>query len=271
VVVSTDHPYHAMFCKDTEGKTITVNPEFINSVMYINSGDASEKEIKDLSSTWLKLRVDDMNFVIDTVKEAGKTGDVSDNWYFANETEKEKMEKVLSIMNTEKMGAIGHSLGGATAEILGRERDDLVAVVDLDGTMLGENLSLVECEPYEFEGKTYSEKYVINDEEYPIPLLNIDNDEHHHSRLIAKEIGMPYANNVVMEHAKEGYDTWFVHAGHMNFTDLPMFSPFLAKQLGTGEIDSAECMDTVNQLVRGFFDAKLKGEGTFEVKDCYGN
>ena len=166
---------------------------------------------------------------------------------------------------------MGHSLGGASAEYLGRIRDDVDAAIDLDGTMLGEQLGLVECEPYEFEGIEYREKYVINEEPYTVPLLSIDNQEHHDSRLEAKKIGMPYANNTILENALDGYETYFANAGHMNYTDLPLFSPFLANMLGTGSIDAGECIDTMNGIVLNFFDSKLKAKGAFHIEECYGN
>lgn len=269
VVVSLDHPYHSFFCTDTDGKTITVDMKFMNDVMYINSGDAKEQEIAELSSSWIELRTDDISFVLDTLKAGSHDGTLNGSWHTEERTE--DILRILSMMDTEKIGVMGHSLGGAAAELLGRLRDDIDAVIDLDGTMLGEQIELVECEPYEFEGIEYHEKYVINEEPYPVPLLSIDNQEHHDSRIIAKEIGMPYANNTVMENALDGYETYFVNAGHMNFTDLPLFSPFLANMLGTGPVDAGECIDEMNGIVLDFFNSKLKNEGTFHIEECYGN
>lgn len=79
---------------------------------------------------------------------------------------------------------MGHSLGGATAVSVGR-RDDISAVIDLDGTMLGEELSVTD------EGILK-----VNEEPYGNPLLSIDNDEHHSRRLESKKKGEIYPNNV---------------------------------------------------------------------------
>lgn len=269
VVVSMDHPYHAFYCKDTSGKVITVDTGFINDVMGINSENVDEEEILKLSSVWFDLRKKDMNFAIDTIKKSAKESDFGEEWYFENQQEKDGFKKALSMVDTNKIGLMGHSLGGATAEILGRTRDDIMAVVDLDGTMLGEQLGLKDCEPYEFEGKIYTKKYVINEEAYTTPILNIDNEEHHNSRIEARKIAMPYANNIVMDNAIMGYDTYFANTGHMNFTDLPLFSPILAKALGTGSVDAEKCIESMNGLILGFFDYTLKDYGSFNVKDCY--
>ncbi len=269
VVVSLDHPYHSFFSKDSEGKTIIVNTKFINDVMYINSGDAPESEIAELSATWLKLRTDDISFVIDTLEAYNAINGFSDAWYINGE--KNLLTDALAMMNTDKIGLMGHSLGGAAAEALGRVRSDIDAVVDLDGTMFGEQQGLVKCEEYEFEGIVYHEKYVINEVPYPVALLSIDNQEHHNSRVNAVKQGVPYANNVVMDNALDGYDTYFVNAGHMNFTDLPLFSPVLANMLGTGPIDAGKCVDEMNRVLLEFFNSKLKNMGSFRVEECYGD
>ncbi len=69
VVASLDHPYHSFFTTDTEGNTITVNPEFLQEVMHINEEGVSEEEVLQLSHSWLDIRVADMNFVLDCVRK----------------------------------------------------------------------------------------------------------------------------------------------------------------------------------------------------------
>ena len=50
--------------------------------------------------------------------------------------DKETILKVLAKTDTGKIGLMGHSLGGASSVALGRERKDIGAVIDLDGTMI---------------------------------------------------------------------------------------------------------------------------------------
>ena len=61
--------------------------------------------------------------------------------------------------DVEKIGLMGHSLGGAASVSVGRYRDDVDADIDLDGTMLGEQL-----------GFEYG-KYQYEEEPYPVPLF----------------------------------------------------------------------------------------------------
>lgn len=257
IVVSLDHPYHSFFTKDSSGKTITVNPEFIQTALAIG-GDTdsglSAEETWNVTSEWIKLRMDDMNFVLDTLKE-GADGKFTDAWFYPEDSE-DDIAKIVSCIDTKRIGLIGHSLGGATAVSVGR-RDDVKAVVDLDGTMIGE------------ETGVENGVVIINEDAYTTPLLCIDNEEHYMDREKAEKGGYNYANNVILNNATDGYVTYFKGAEHMNYTDLPLFSPFLAGMLGTGDVDAAECIDRMNAIVLNFFDCYLKDAGTFEVSESY--
>lgn len=244
VVISLDHPYHSFFTTDTDGKLITVDPGFMQEVQYVNENGTPEDDIFDVSSKWLKLRTADVNFVIDTAK-AVKKGQFKTT---------DGVKEALAMADDENIGMMGHSLGGATSVTIGRQREEVKAVIDLDGTMLGEQLA--------FENG----RYRFNDEPYPIPILAVDTDYHHQAAL---EYGDLYVNNKVIENAVDGREVYFKGAGHMNFTDLPLFSPFLAKMLGTGTIDKVECMEKTNEIVGMFFDHYLKGEGEVVLAEYY--
>ena len=254
VVISLDHPYHSFFTKDTDGKIITVNPEFLQTALEIGASDRPDAEIFPITSQWMKLRTEDMNFVLDTVKEA-TNAKPDERWYFPDGTEKEVLS-VLARINPEKIGLIGHSLGGATAVTVGR-REDISAVIDLDGTMLGEELGME------------NGKVVYNEQPYPTPILDIRNEEHYQACLEAEKKNEPYVNNIVMNNAANGFVTHFQNSGHMNFTDLPLFAPALAEKLGTGKIDPVYCVDQMNEIAVSFLEYYLKGQGTFEVEESY--
>lgn len=254
VVISLDHPYHSFFTTDTKGKTITVNPEFLQEVMYINGDTALEEEIVELSHKWLDIRIEDMNFALDSVKEAKADGTYLNEWFIEGEETKNEIAKVLAMTNDEKIGLMGHSLGGATSVTVGRTREDIDAVIDIDGTMLGEELSYENGEYQYYEG------------EYPIPLLSIDNESHHQQGKILKDI---YVNNVVLENAIDGKNTYFVGSGHMNFTDLPLFSPTLSSMLGTGTVDELECIQTMNEVILMYYNCYLKNQGEVIINESY--
>lgn len=253
VVISLDHPYHSFFTEDTDGKLITVNPEFLNEIMYINEDTTPEEEIYALSSKWLTIREDDINFVLDTMETASDQKALSKDW-FLGKTEETKIVNILNSMDCSKIGLMGHSLGGAAVVSIGRERDDISAVVDLDGTMLGEQIG--------FENGAY----IMEEDPYPIAILSIDNEEHH---IQGEQSGSYYVNNVILDNALDGHNTYFAGSGHMNFTDLPLFAPPLANMLGTGTIDVDDCIETMNQIILDYMNHYLKGEGEFNLKESY--
>jgi dienelactone hydrolase len=255
VVVSLDHPYHSFFTKDSSGKTVIVDKNFFSTAMEIGKADITEIEVYQITSKWMELREADMNFVLDTLIASANSGNLGDEWFFAG-AEKEHIAEALRCTDTEKIGLMGHSLGGATAVTVGR-RSDVSAVIDFDGTMLGEEIGVE-------KGET-----LVNQEVYDTPLLCFDSESHHEDREKARETGVVYANNVVLDNATEGYSTYFVGAKHMDFTDLPLFSPFLANMLGSGDVNSEECIDQINEITLNFFNCYLKGNGEFTVNDKY--
>ncbi|MBP3577052.1 MAG: hypothetical protein J6K15_02970 [Lachnospiraceae bacterium] len=256
VVISLDHPYHSFFTKDTSGKTIIVNPQFMQEVMYINELGTPEQEIIELSHGWLDIRTADMNFVLDSIKEtkAMDAAELPDYWFVKEDTSAETIRDILSMTDTERIGLMGHSMGGAASVTVGRTRDDIDAVIDLDGTMLGEQFGYVNGE------------YDFYDEAYPVPLLSVNNEEHYFE---GQSLTDWYVNSWVLANAKDAKSTYFKGSGHMNFTDLPLFSPALANMLGIGTVDPEECIVKMNRLVLDYYNGYLKNLGEAEVQEAY--
>ncbi len=239
VVCSIDHSYHSFFAKHTDGSTTLVNTEFLNDAVNITNNKYDAKTSYDKTHEWLKLRTDDINFVLNKILD-NKNAEIP--------------EALYSIINQEKIGLLGHSLGGAAAAQLGRDRSDVDAVAVIDGTMIGEEIAFKDGHP------------VLNTEAYPIPLLNLYNDSHYKD---AKQQGTAYNNLSASSHAKEAYDIVIRGSGHLNFTDLPLFSPALAHMLGTGTVDSRYCIETMNNIVLEFFDHTLKDKKELHLQTEY--
>lgn len=247
VVASIDHPYYAFFTKDTDGKLITVDFDFMMTAVNMqNSSDYTETE-EDFNTIceWMSIRTADENFVLDTIKSAKNTGSLGAEWFISSEDANADILKVLEMTNTGKIGLTGHSIGGAAAVQLGRERDDITAVIDIDGTMLGEEIA--------FNGGDL----VYNPEPYPIPLLSLDNADHYRSYLNEETV---YVNQYVLDNAVNGSEMHFDGTLHMDFTDLPLFSPLLSKLLGKGEVKSSEFIPELNGIILDYFDRYLKSE-----------
>lgn len=239
VVCSIDHSYHSSFAEHTDGSSTLVNMDFMSDAINITNGLYDEKTSYDKTHEWLQLRTADMNFILDEIlnDESGKMPEV-----------------ISSRINLDKIGLFGHSLGGATAAQLGRTRPDVDAVAVIDGTMFGEEVA--------FENGLA----VLNADPYPVPLLNLYNEDHYNG---AKQEGLSYDNLSASAHAVEAYDVVIRGSGHLNFTDLPLFSPALASMLGTGSVDSRYCVETMNQIVLEFFNHTLKGAADLNLQTEY--
>jgi predicted dienelactone hydrolase len=239
VVCSIDHTYHSFFTKQTDGAMVIANTEFINNAMAAQNDDFDDQKTFDLTHEWLNLRLGDVNLVMNDI--------------LAN-VEELSTDEVYQLINPEKIGLFGHSLGGATAAELGRERADIDAVIVIDGTMFGEEIG--------FENG----QSILNSNPYPVPLLNIYNEEHY---IEATQNAENYSNLVATANATDARQVVVMGSGHLNFTDLPMFSPFLAGLLGTGEVDSRYCIETMNQIVLDYFDYYLKEAKELNLQDEY--
>ena len=249
VVASIDHPYYAFFTKDTAGNTIIVDMEFMQTAIDIqNSSDFTETDY-NIECEWMSIRTADENFVLDTIKIAKDLGLLDTAWYTESENVKAEVLKVLEMTDMEKIGLTGHSIGGATAVQLGRERDDITAVVDIDGTMLGEHTSY------------NNGKLSYNSEPYPIPILSLDNERHWGSYVDGFDDKTEYVNKYLLDNAVDGREAHFDGTEHMDFTDLPLLSPTLAKMLGKGSVDSSEFIPQMNSIILNYFNYYLKGEG----------
>ena len=92
-----------------------------------------------------------------------------------------------------------------------------------------------------------------------MPLLNIYTEDHYKKAMMLA--GEAYPNFYASRNAIEAYEIMIRNSGHLNFTDLPLFSPILAKMLGIGTINKKKCIETMNEIILKFLDYTLK-EGT---------
>ncbi|OXS74370.1 alpha/beta hydrolase [Lysinibacillus sp. KCTC 33748] len=241
VVVSIDHPYHSFYTRSEDGTVVMINSDFSHEVTNMNKGVYSNEEMYNLIQKWMKLRTDDMNFVIDTILKKSK----NDN------------NPLYQQIDTEKIGVFGHSMGGAASVRLGRERNDISAVVNIDAPFFSELVY-----------KKEMDDFVANSKDFTPHLLNIYSDDVWR-QLESNSIYI--ANNPKNEHFKEAYTVHFQGAKHLSLTDLPLFSPILANIIQGGKADIAQsyCIETENELILKFFDFELKGIGHFTPKETY--
>ena len=243
VVASIGHPYQAIYVEDINGKMTFIDKDFFSQVTTDNGSDDPEhdRKVYENSQKWMEVRTGDMNFVLDTIIEKCEA----------------KEDDVYNRINLDKIGLFGHSLGGATAVAVGRQRSDIDAVIDLEGTMLGEYTG------YE------NDEYVINDEPYMTPLLDVNSSAVYEEA--TKYENREYVNFYIGRNAKDFHEVIFHNVSHLNYTDLPLVAPFLAKMLGTdsSNINAKECIETVNDMVLHYFDYYLKDASELMIEEEY--
>lgn len=230
VVASIGHPYHSMFLKDANNKVTFVDRTFMNEV-YADNGatDAeAEKRIYEKSKKWMELRASDENFILDQIILMRAT----------------KNQAPFDRINIDKIGLFGHSMGGATSVEVARMRTDIDAVIVLEGTMFGEYTG--------FENGTET----FDQTPFTVPILDVySRDIYEEAKSFGEEA---YVNFYLGNRALDYRYEIFEDAGHLNFTDLPLISPILAKKLGVGSVDPTVCIEKMNHMVLEYFDNYLK-------------
>jgi dienelactone hydrolase len=250
IVCSIDHPYQSLFTVSTDRKFTRLDKSFMQEVNGVNNGAYDDETEYKLEKKWLKVRTEDMNFVLDTI---------------IKNTKEDNNDKVYSLIDTSKIGLIGHSLGGAASVQLGRERSDINAVINLDADLLGEYTAF------------NNGKFEVNQNIYPIPLLSIYSDDM--KRLFEKvtDENIILPQKLISATAPKSFEIYFQGTNHMSLTDLPLSSPFLVRMLsgsakgkiGTQEADKYYVIEKMNNTVLRFFNCYLKNEGNFHPEGKY--
>ncbi|WP_433946547.1 alpha/beta hydrolase family protein [Paenibacillus sp. SN-8-1] len=250
IVCSIDHPYHSLYTLDTDGKFTMVDSSFMQEVKDVNNGVYDDETAYKLEQKWLKVRTDDMNFVLDTIiKNSADKGS----------------GQVYQLIDSNEIGLIGHSLGGAASVQLGRERKDIDAVINLDADLLGEVLGIE------------NGKAVINHEIYPVPLLSIYSDTMKKLMDDVTDPDVVIPQKLISATAPNAYEVDIKGTNHMSLTDLPLVSPVLANMINGSvknsgseqKADKYYVIYTMNKTVRKFFDSYLKGKGSFDSAGTY--
>ena len=241
VVCSIDHTYHCFYTTDEDRNTTFINMGYM---LEVEAEDAKSDKQKSYEyyQKWMGIRLNDINFVID---------------YILQETENNNADIVYSLVDTAKIGIMGHSLGGSAALGAGRVRDDVSAVIALESPFL-----------YDIVGVKDGE-FIFTDKNYPVPVLNIYSDS---SWSFLAEWPQYAKNQALLSETNEtAFNVYISGARHLSLTDLSLTSPFLTRILNgqKSTVDAKDCLKTINKVCLDFFDSYLKLKGKFASAGIY--
>lgn len=218
VVVSVDHPAHALYSTDVEGERTTIDRGYLGDLRSENASEDPERSLQ-LYRAWMALRIGDLDAVLDHV-----------------------LTEMPGIDPT-RIGLVGHSLGGSAALAAGQARDDIVAVVALEAPFMGDIVGVE------------NEEFVWDPEPYPVPVLAVYTDsswEHvdqwpqyrrNHEMLQAAEARTVHLDGV-------GH----LHLTDLALSS-PALTRLLNGHSSSG--DARDVLTDLNREVLGFFDAHL--------------
>jgi len=212
VVCSIDHTYQCLYTTAEDGSIKWISGEYMDELRRENA-KADRQNSLGLYQKWMDVRVDDISFVIDKIKST--SGGLFD------------------IINTEKVGVIGHSLGGSAALGVGRIRDDIGAVVALESPFMCDIIGVKDGE------------FVFESAPYPVPVLNIYSD----SSWEHLSVWPQYARNAqILSDSDENTQNLHISGiGHLSLTDLSLASPILTRILN-GSASSLSAEDTLQKI-----------------------
>lgn len=251
VVCSIDHPGHSFYTESVDGNRVFVNKPYLNEVINANKESYYTKaEVYKLIQKWMKIRTEDINLTIDTILDYASKGNTAN----VSLEQQDAAMKLYQSIDSDKIGVFGHSMGAAASVQIGRERNDVDAVINLDG-------------PY-FSEMTYDsaqDDFVALGRTYNIPILNIYSDQVWVQLKDGTDTGTYAGNKISSQIAAKSYTVYLEGTKHLTLTDLAIVSPFLTDMLNgeRAKVDTKKSIILENSLILGFFDEVLKGKGKF--------
>jgi dienelactone hydrolase len=229
VVYSIGHPYHALWTEDENGSVTWVDMDYF---LELQEEDPKKDKVQSYNyyQKWMKVRTDDINFVLDTILDNSDT----------------RIEEINASIDVDSIGLIGHSIGGSAVLAMPRLRDDIDAVIALESPFLFDIVGVQDDE------------FIWLEDEYRVPVLNIYSDSSWENLTNWSQ----YAQNVAMlaESSDDISNLYLPGAGHFSLTDLSLASPFFTRILEGGDpsVEYRTYLRAVNDAVLEFFNQYLK-------------
>jgi pimeloyl-ACP methyl ester carboxylesterase len=160
-------------------------------------------------------------------------------------------------VDLERIGVLGHSLGGTTALMLAARDSTIRAAVNIDGDPMGDVLGVTPRQPL----------LLISSESPTIAELPPGSSSEHVT-LVRQGLERSEQRRTndwrrISAHARTAYRVRVLGTRHLNFEDAALASSLLEtpkeRWMRVGPIDGARGLAVTAEVVRAFFDATLGG------------
>ncbi len=231
VVASIGHPYHALWTTSADGRTTFVSWEYFDELRRENA-KTDKRQSYRFYQKWLEIRTGDINFVLDAILAKAADG----------------AGGVYALVDGDRIGVIGHSLGGSAALAIPRQRANVSAVIALEAPFL-----------YDIVG-VENAKFIWRDAAYPAPVLNVYSDSSWSHLAEWAQYGRNY--ELLNDSRSATVNVHIGGAGHFSLTDLALVSPPLTTLLESGQFyhDRAGYLQKVNRVCLDFLNRHLKNQ-----------
>ncbi|WP_068878281.1 hypothetical protein [Phenylobacterium sp. CCH9-H3] len=212
VVLTVDHPYEAAVTQLADGRAV-------GPAQYYGRGDTERIAYMERQ---IPIRAADLRFVLDQLARPGAIG-----------------PQLAGRLDTDRVAAIGHSFGGATAVLAASEDPRIRAVADIDGMLYGP----------------------VRGEALKGPLLLLESD-HDGTGFRARYVA---ATEAVLSRVPAGGWRYAIGgANHFSFTDADYFfslpGRWAVAQVMGGERGAAATQQVAADMLDAFLQGPLRGE-----------
>ena len=144
---------------------------------------------------------------------------------------------------------MGHSLGGSAALAIGRVKSDISCVMALESPFLYDIIVV------------QANDFFWNNDEYPIPVLNIYTDGTYNKLASLSQYQKNY--KYLITPRNDTFSIYLKGTGHFTITNLALTTPYITKVLNSmndtkATMDSKICLQYLNQIALAYFDCYLK-------------
>jgi predicted dienelactone hydrolase len=234
IVVGINHTYDCSISLFPDGRVIPLTQKW-------KSG-----EIKYLSSE-VNVWVQDVKFILDKLEEINKN---------------DLQSKFRKKLDLEKIGMLGHSLGGATAAQVCRQDGRIKAGVNMDGPLFGSNATEGFSKPFMFILANETMKKIAK------PVTDEELSYHGMDRAEEKLVKAMYLESIPKLCQNTKHDAYIITvqgADHYSFSDIPLLKnrSLCLKYFwpaSTETIDPYRAISISNDYLLAFFNKYLKNK-----------